>query len=51
MNLASDSRWENLLLAPVALVLAALCAVVARGAANAPSRAAAGRPTLVTPAR
>jgi MFS-type transporter involved in bile tolerance (Atg22 family) len=51
MNFASDSRWENLLLAPVALVLAALCAVVARGAANAPSRAAAGRPTLVTPAR
>jgi FtsH-binding integral membrane protein len=30
MNLASESRWENLLLAPVALVLAALCVSVAR---------------------
>jgi hypothetical protein len=30
MNLASESRWENLVLAPVALVLAALCVSVAR---------------------
>jgi hypothetical protein len=33
-NLASESPWENLLLAPVALVLAALCVVVARTAAR-----------------
>ena len=50
MNLASDSRWENVLLAPVAVVLAALCVVVARGAATAQRRAADGRPTLLTPA-
>jgi hypothetical protein len=30
-NLASDSPWEHYLLAPVALVLAALCIVVAQG--------------------
>ena len=30
MNLASESRWENYLMAPVALVLAALCVIVAR---------------------
>ena len=30
MNLASESQWENYLMAPVALVLAALCVVVAR---------------------
>jgi hypothetical protein len=29
-NVASDSRWETFLLAPVALVLAALCVGVAR---------------------
>jgi uncharacterized membrane protein len=29
-NVASDSRWENYLLAPVAIVLASLCVVVAR---------------------
>ena len=29
-NLASESLWENFLLAPVALVLAALCVVLAR---------------------
>jgi hypothetical protein len=49
-NLASDSRWENFLLAPVAVVLAALCVVVARGATNARNRATDGRRTLVTPA-
>jgi hypothetical protein len=50
MNLASESRWENFLLAPVALVLAALCIVVARGASSAQRRAADGRPKLFTPA-
>jgi hypothetical protein len=50
MNLASESRWENLLLAPVAVVLAALCLVVARGATTAGRRAADGRPTLLTSA-
>jgi hypothetical protein len=50
MNFASDSRWENFLLAPVAVVLAALCVVVARGATSAQSRAADGGPTLLTPA-
>ena len=30
MNLASASQWENYLMAPVALVLAALCVIVAR---------------------
>jgi hypothetical protein len=30
MNVASKSPWENYLMAPVALVLAALCVIVAR---------------------
>jgi hypothetical protein len=30
MNAASESQWENYLMAPVALVLAALCVIVAR---------------------
>jgi hypothetical protein len=30
MNLASESQWENYLMAPAALVLAALCVIVAR---------------------
>jgi hypothetical protein len=34
MNVASDSSWENSLLAPLALVLAALCLVVARSAST-----------------
>jgi len=34
-NLASHSRWENLILGPLALVLAALCAVVAARATTA----------------
>jgi hypothetical protein len=50
VNLASDSRWENFLLAPAAVVLAALCVVVARGATSARSRPTDGRPTLLTPA-
>jgi hypothetical protein len=31
-NFASQSRWENLIFGPLALVLAALCIVVARAA-------------------
>ena len=50
MNLASESRWENLILAPVAVVLAALCLVVARGATTAGRRAVDARPTLLTSA-
>jgi hypothetical protein len=38
MNLASDSRWENFLLAPVALVLAGLCIVVALAASRPAAR-------------
>ena len=33
-NLASQSRWENFIFGPLALVLAALCFVVARRAAT-----------------
>jgi hypothetical protein len=50
MNLVSESRWENFVLAPVAVVLAALCVVVARGATSAQSREADSPPTLLTPA-
>jgi hypothetical protein len=39
-NIASESQWENFLLAPVALVLAALCVVVARTASGAEPRKA-----------
>ena len=49
VNLASESRWETFLLAPVALALAALCVVIARGATTAQRRAADGPPTLFTP--
>ena len=49
MNLASESRWENFLLAPVALVLSALCLVVARGATSARSRAAEVGRRCLTP--
>jgi hypothetical protein len=49
MNLASASHWENFVLAPVALVLAALSLVVARSAPTARERASANRrPTLLT---
>jgi hypothetical protein len=37
-NLASQSRWENVIFGPLALVLAALCIVVARAAAIEPAR-------------
>ena len=40
-NVASESLWENLLLAPIALVLAALCLVVARTASGDQPRHAA----------
>jgi hypothetical protein len=46
VNLASESRWETSLLAPLAVVLAALCVVVARGATRA--KRADDRPTRVT---
>lgn len=35
MNLASSSDWERFLQAPIALLLAGLCLVVARGGAGA----------------
>jgi hypothetical protein len=35
-NFASQSRWENFVLGPLALILAALCFVVARRAASHP---------------
>ena len=37
-NFASQSRWENFILGPLALVLAALCVVVARRARTEPAR-------------
>lgn len=49
MNAASESRWESLLLAPIAGALAALCVVVARGATGVPPRERGARPTLVRP--
>jgi hypothetical protein len=35
-NFASESRWENVVFGPLALVLAGLCTVVARSAAADP---------------
>ncbi|HYU59686.1 MAG TPA: hypothetical protein VEK39_02900 [Solirubrobacterales bacterium] len=34
LNIASQSRWENLIFGPTALVLAILCTLVARSAAD-----------------
>lgn len=45
MNLASGSRWENFVMAPVALVLAVLCVIVARTPTGHPGRR--GRPASV----
>jgi hypothetical protein len=45
-NLASHSRWENVIFGPLALVLAALCFVVARRAATEPKL---GRPHTAAP--
>jgi hypothetical protein len=41
-NFASQSRWENFVFGPLALVLAALCTVVARSAAAGPGRERTG---------
>ena len=50
MNAASSSPWERYLLAPIALALAALCAVVAHGASRATARESDNRqPTGVRP--
>ena len=45
-NFASQSRWENFIFGPLALVLAGLCFLVARSAATAPSVASSRRATL-----
>jgi hypothetical protein len=37
-NFASQSRWENLIFGPLALVLSALWIMVARGATAEPAR-------------
>ena len=37
-NFASQSRWENFIFGPMALVLAILCVVVARQAATGQAR-------------
>jgi hypothetical protein len=47
MNLASESRWENLLLAPVALMLAALCVSIARTPTGQRGRTPEGPPATV----
>jgi hypothetical protein len=44
MNLASESQWENYLMAPVALILAALCVIVARTPAGHRGRTPEGPP-------
>ena len=46
MNAASSSLWERYLLAPVALVLAALCAVVAHKASRSTAHPTSVRPLL-----
>jgi hypothetical protein len=50
-NLASDSRWENYLLAPVALALAGLCVVVMRGTGDSAARRPDARRPAVTHGR
>jgi hypothetical protein len=47
MNLASESQWENYLMAPVALVLTALCLVVARTPTDHRERTPEGPPSTV----
>jgi hypothetical protein len=47
MNLASGSPWENYLMAPVALVLAALCVIVARTPTGHRGRTPEGPPATV----
>ena len=50
-NVASDSRWESYLLAPLALVLAGLCVVVMRGADEPAAREPDARRLVVTHGR
>jgi hypothetical protein len=50
MNLASQSQWENYLMAPVALVLAALCVIVARTPAGHRARTPEGPTATVADA-
>lgn len=47
MNLASESAWENYLMAPVALMLAALCVIVARTPTSHRGRTPEGPPATV----
>ena len=47
MNLASESQWENFLMAPVALVLAALCVIVARTPTGHRGRTPEGPPAPI----
>ena len=47
MNLASGSAWENYLMAPVALMLAALCVIVARTPTGHRGRTPEGPPATV----
>ncbi len=50
MNLASESQWETYLMAPLALVLAALCVIVARAPTAHGRRTPAGPPRTITDA-
>jgi hypothetical protein len=45
-NFASQSRWENFIFGPLALVLAALCIVVARATTTDPARGRTGAAEL-----
>jgi hypothetical protein len=47
INLASESQWENYLMAPAALVLAALCVIVARAPTGHRGRTPKGPPATV----
>lgn len=48
MNAASGSPWERYLLAPVALALAFLCAVVAHGASRSTARRSDDQPLALS---
>ena len=50
-NFASSSSWERYLWGPVALIMAGLCLVVARGAAPEPHAGRAATPTDDTTSR
>jgi len=47
MNLASESQWENYLMAPVALMLAVLCVIIARAPTGHRGRTPEGPPATV----